>query len=257
MLKFKTVNIIFFLVIILLMALNSVLSVSIASYIAVAVLYLAIVTHGSISLSAQFFIPVRCKADVSSGAIAITFDDGPVPGKTEKILEVLKSYNVSAAFFCIGHRIADNPWLAKKIHDSGHLLGNHSYWHKNTFDLQTSEKIEIELNTANRAIEQAIGLKPNLFRPPFGVTNPMVANAIARLGLKTIGWSVRSLDTITKNREALLKRITQSLKGGDIILFHDCCTITLDILPDFLDYVFARGLKVVRVDELLNEKAYA
>ncbi len=256
MLKFKTVNVIFLLAIILLMVLNSVFSIPIAFYLVVTALYLVIVFHGSISLSAQFFIPARCKAEISSGAIAITFDDGPVPGKTERILEVLKSYNVSAAFFCIGHRISDNPWLAKKIHDSGHLLGNHSHWHKNTFDLQTTEKIEKELHTANKAIEDAIGLKPNLFRPPFGVTNPMVANAIARAGFKTIGWSVRSLDTITRNRETLLKRVTQSIKGGDIILFHDYCAITLDILPDFLDYVYARGLKVVRVDELLNEKAY-
>jgi len=257
MLKFKTVNVIFLLMIIMLMALNSVFSLSIAVYIVVAMLYLAIVTYGTISLSAQFFIPVRCKGDISSGAIAITFDDGPVPGKTDKILEILKSYKVSAAFFCVGYRIVDNPILAKRVHDSGHLLGNHSYWHKKTFDLQRSEKIEQELITTNKAIEQAIGLKPNLFRPPFGVTNPMVAKAIVRGGFETIGWSIRSFDTVSRNRETLLKRLTHSINGGDIILFHDYGDLTVAILPEFLDHVFARGLKVVRVDELLNVKAYA
>ena len=257
MLKFKTTNIIFLLVIFVLLVLDRVFTISFGAYIVVAVLYLAILTYGTLVLSAQFFIPVKFKGDRSSGAIAITFDDGPVPGKTEKILEILKSYKVSAAFFCIGYRIADNPMLAMKIHDAGHLLGNHSYWHKNTFDLQQTNKIEQELITTNKAIQEAIGLKPNLFRPPYGVTNPMVAKAIARVGFKPIGWSIRSFDTVSRNRETLLKRVTKSIKAGDVILFHDYCAITLDILPEFLDYVFARGLKIVRVDELLNEKAYA
>lgn len=237
--------------------LNTVFSLSIVTYIVVVALYLVIATYGTTVLSAQFFIPVKFKSDISSEAIAITFDDGPVPGKTEKILEILKSYKVSATFFCIGHRVVDNPMLAKNIHDSGHVLGNHSYWHKITFDLQRTEKIEQELITTNKVIQQAIGLKPNFFRPPFGVTNPMVAKAIIRGGFKTIGWSIRSFDTVSRNREALLKRLTHSIKGGDIVLFHDNCAITSDILPEFLDYVFSRGLKVVRVDELLNEKAYA
>jgi len=257
MLKFKTINIIFLLMIFVVLVFDCLFTVSFVVYIIVAVLYLVIVIYGTFVLSAQLFIPVKFKGDSSSGAIAITFDDGPVPGKTEKILEILKSYKVSAAFFCIGHRIADNPMLARKIHDSGHMLGNHSYWHKNTFDLQRTEKIEQELITTNEAIQNAIGLKPNFFRPPYGITNPMVAKAITRGGFKTIGWSIRSFDTISRNREALLKRVTKSVKAGDVILFHDYCTITLDILPEFLDYVFARGLKIVRVDELLNEKAYA
>jgi len=257
MLKFKTINIIFLVVFFVLLVLDRVFTISFGAYIVVIVLYLTIMTYGTFVLSAQFFISVKFKGDISSGAIAITFDDGPVPGKTEKILEILKSFKVSAAFFCIGHRIADNPTLAKKIHDAGHLLGNHSYWHKNTFDLQKTEKIEQELIATNKAIQEAIGLKPNFFRPPYGVTNPMVANAILRVGFKTIGWSIRSFDTVSKNRDALLKRVTKSIKAGDVVLFHDYCPITLDILPEFLDYVFARGLKIVRVDELLNEKAYA
>src|SRR5882672_779597 len=109
MLKFKTINIIFLLVIFMLLVLDQVFTISFVAYIVVAVLYLMIMTYGTLVLSAQFFIPVKFKGDISSGAIAITFDDGPIPGKTEKILEILKSYKVSAGFFCVGHRIADNP----------------------------------------------------------------------------------------------------------------------------------------------------
>jgi peptidoglycan/xylan/chitin deacetylase (PgdA/CDA1 family) len=176
---------------------------------------------------------------------------------TEKILEVLSAHKVPAAFFCIGNRVNDYPALTKKIHDSGHLIGNHSYWHGALFDLQSPEKIAIELIETDAAIENVIHKKPNFFRPPFGVTNPMVASAVKKRGYKTIGWTVRSFDTVTKNGSVLFERITRSLKGGDVILFHDYSTATLEILPKFLDHVAKAGLKIVRVDELLKEKAYA
>jgi len=205
----------------------------------------------------QFFLPVRWKGDEHSNSIAITFDDGPVPGRTEKILDILKSGQVRAAFFCIGSRVADYPALAKRIHDAGHLLGNHSYWHGKTFDLQTSKKIARELTDTDEIIHRTIGVRPNFFRPPYGVTNPMVARAVRKGGYKTIGWTKRSLDTFITSPAALMNRVTKSLKAGDVILFHDNSNTTLEILPDLFDHVEKLGLKIVRLDELLNEKAYA
>ena len=256
MLKFKVVNGIFLSGLTLLIGLEFLSIHSIYTYVIWIVLYLVFLIYGTVILSAGFFIPIKYKGTFSSGAIAITFDDGPIPGKTEKILEVLKLYKVHAAFFCIGNRVASNLTLAKQIHADGHLLSNHSYWHKSTFDLQRTEKIQDELTTTDTAIHNAIGLKPAFFRPPYGVTNPMVAKAIVKGGYKTIGWSIRSFDTISKDRDALFNRVTKSLKGGDIVQFHDYCSITLEILPDFLMYTSKRGLKIVRLDKLLNEKAY-
>ena len=137
------------------------------------------------------------------------------------------------------------------------MIGNHSYWHKATFDLQTAGKIGKELSDTDESIQQAIGVKPNLFRPPYGVTNPMVARAVKKAGYTTIGWSVRSFDTVIKDGVVLKKRITRSLKGGDVILLHDYSNTTLEILPALLDHISSVGLKIVRVDELLNQKAYA
>jgi len=256
MLKFRNVNILFASVGLILLALTWIFSISLIILIPLIVIYLLLVAYGTTVLSAQFFVDVRSGGNNSSNAIAITFDDGPVPGKTEKILDILHSHKIPAAFFCIGNRVAANPELAKRIYKAGHLLGNHSYWHRNTFDLQSSKKIEQELRDTNDVIEGCVGVRPAYFRPPYGVTNPMVASAINHGGYKTVGWTVRSFDTISKDPKSLLRRVTKSLKSGDIVLFHDYCDITREILPEFLEKVASSGLKIVRVDQLLNEKAY-
>jgi len=257
MLKAKTINMIFLGIVVLLAGYDWASDLSPWWYAVVGIIYLNIQAYGASVLSAEFFLPVKFQGDRASNKIAITFDDGPIPVMTEKILDILTAHKVHAAFFCIGNRVNDYPALTKRIHDAGHLIGNHSYWHGAMFDLQSPEKIAKELKDTDVVIEKIIHKKPNFFRPPFGVTNPMVAAAVKRRGYKTIGWSIRSFDTVTKNGSVLLDRVTRSLKGGDVILFHDYSVATLEILPDFLEEVAKLGLKIVRVDELLKEKAYA
>jgi peptidoglycan-N-acetylglucosamine deacetylase len=253
--RFWITNIIFFVLLIALYSIDTTYSISGWWYVALVVPFIAIHTLGSIILSMQFFIPVRSQGKPQQ-AIAITFDDGPIAGMTENILSILKEHNVKASFFCIGHRVAREPSLAKRLHDEGHLVGNHTYWHKATFDLQSGNTIAKELEDTDKAIIKAVGVKPKFFRPPYGVTNPMVATGIKRGNYIVIGWSVRSFDTVIKDRARLFNRVTRSLKGGDIVLFHDYSESTHGILSDFLKHVAKLGLKVVRVDELLNEQAY-
>lgn len=256
MLKAKTVNIIFLGILIVMVVINFLNDFSGWWYAVLGIIYLNIQVYGASVLSAEFFLPVMYAGDRNSNKIAITFDDGPIPVFTEKILDVLNTHKVPAAFFCIGNRVNDYPAVIKRMHEAGHLIGNHSYWHGPMFDLQSPDKIAKELADTDIAIQKAINKKPNFFRPPFGVTNPMVASAVKRRGYRTIGWTVRSFDTMTKNGNALLERVTRSLKGGDVILFHDYSTATLEMLPAFLEQVAILGLKIVRVDELLKEKAY-
>lgn len=256
MLKARIVNIICSVLFIGMVVYDWYNNLSLWWYTALIIGFLTIHFYGSYFLAAQFFLPVRFRGDRQSKKIAITFDDGPIPLMTERILDILQVHKTPAAFFCIGNRVDDQPALTKRIHDAGHLIGNHSYWHGAMFDLQSANKILKELIDTDTAIQKVIGKKPNFFRPPYGVTNPMVASAIKRGGYKTIGWSVRSFDTMAKDSGALLERVTKSLQGGDVILFHDYCTITAEILPAFLAHAAKVGLKIVRVDELLKEKAY-
>jgi len=252
----KTVNWIFAFLLIALYMLDRWMTVSGWLYVVLCVIYIGVLAYGSSVLSAGFFIPVLSRGR-SSGEVALTFDDGPVAGRTDKILDILGEHNVSAAFFCVGKRVEAHPELVHRMHDAGHLVANHSYFHRATFDLQSAAAIGRELQTTDSVIERAIGFRPIYFRPPFGVTNPMVAAAVRNGRYTIIGWSIRSFDTVINDRTKLLTRITRSLKGGDIILLHDHGPCTLDVLSDLIKHISALGLKIVRVDRLLNEQGYA
>lgn len=256
MLKFRPVNIVFAVTLALTLLGDQFRDVSPWLYVAIGIAYLGVQAYGSSVLSAQFFLPVMFKGESNSKKIALTFDDGPIPGKTEQILQILETYDVPATFFCIGNRVTENPGLTRRIFDEGHLIGNHSFWHKATFDLQGAAAISKELSDTDETIRKVIGVKPKFFRPPYGVTNPMVAAAVRKGGYTTIGWSIRSFDTVIRDGTALFNRITGPLKSGDVILLHDYSDTTLQILPALLEHVKKVGLKIVRVDELLNEKAY-
>ena len=106
-------------------------------------------------------------------------------------------------------------------------------------------------------LEKIAGLKPVLFRPPYGVTNPNLKKAIISGGYTPVGWSVRSMDTVTKDEKKLLSKVTEGIKPGAVFLFHDTCNITLNVLPSFLEEVKKRGYQVVPLDKLLHLKSYA
>lgn len=253
----KIVNWIFVCLLIGFIAADQWISVSGWIYAGLVLVYLAIQVYGSSVLSCSYYLPVISKGGDGSKAVAITFDDGPVAGRTDKILDVLHQHNAPAAFFCIGKRVDAHPQLVRRMHDAGHLIANHSYFHGVTFDLQWPASIHAELGATDEAIARAVGSRPVFFRPPYGVTNPMVASAVRRGRYTTVGWSVRSFDTVIGDRTRLLRRITRSLKGGDIILLHDHGKCTADILAELLNHISSLGLKIVRVDQLINKDAYA
>jgi peptidoglycan/xylan/chitin deacetylase (PgdA/CDA1 family) len=255
-LKSKTVNIVFLIIAIGLVAGDIFLGLPVFVYVILIVVFVSIQAYGSIVLSANFFTPVVVKGS-SLNAIAVTFDDGPVPGKTEKILDILKQYEVKGAFFCIGKNAAENPEVVKRIHDDGHILGNHSFFHGKFFDLQTSDSILEELTNTDEVFDKIIGQKPKFFRPPYGVTNPMVANAIRKGKYITVGWTLRSFDTVTNDGNKLLDKLKkEKIEGGDIVLFHDYSESMISVLPEFIKHVRSRGFHLVSLDKLLNEKAY-
>ena len=133
-------------------------------------------------------------------------------------------------FFLIGKNINDNEYIVKQIIDDGHSIGNHSFSHHFWFDIWSTKKVITDIAQCQEIIEKYQPNK-NLFRPPYGVTNPNIARALKKLGLKSIGWNIRSYDTSIKDIEKINARILSQLKSGAIILLHD----RLDFMPELLE----------------------
>ena len=176
--------------------------------------------------------------------VALTFDDGPAD-QTEAILDILKNEKVKATFFLIGKNIERRESLVQRIFEEGHSIGNHSFHHGFNFDWQSTSKMTEELMQTNEGITNITGQEVKLFRPPYGVTNPNLAKAIERTGLKSIGWSLRSMDTVAKNEDELLQKILKQVKTRDIILLHDRCAITAAVLPDLITTLKKRDYNFV------------
>lgn len=187
------------------------------------------------------------------GTLTITFDDGPHPEYTQDILNILKQYNAPATFFMIGKNVDVYPAIAKQVTDAGHEVGNHSYNHRNTHGILSTKKVAEEIAQCNGAIYKATGVHPHYYRPPFGVTNPNIAGAVAHSNMHAIGWDIRSLDTTTNDAEALLKRITDRIENDSILLLHDTQPVTIAMLPKLLSHCKQHNIPIVSLGESLKK----
>ena len=218
-------------------------------------IHLTVLFFGSYLIQLNFHIKSLNKGNRAIKKISITFDDGPTPQITEKLLEVLDKHKIPATFFMIGKNIEQNIDIAKKVSEQGHIIGNHSYYHGNMFDMQSSKKMLAEITKTNKIIKSVIDKEPTLFRPPFGITNPMLAKAVKKSGMHSIGWSLRSLDTM-KTKEKTLKKLKSKVINGDIILLHDNNENIIEIVDTFINYIKSIGIEIVSLEELLKIKAY-
>ena len=191
------------------------------------------------------------RMDPNERAVYLTFDDGPDPIQTPKVLKVLKEYQATACFFCIGHKIKGNEALLKSMVTEGHLIGNHSYSHSGLFPLYGLSKMKKDLQTCQCELERVTSQPVTLFRPPFGVTNPTIAKAVRQLGYASIGWSIRTLDTQQSAPDKILARIRKRLEPGAIIQFHDRIPESDQLEKQILDLLKEKGYTVVRPDKLL------
>ncbi|HEX5153718.1 MAG TPA: polysaccharide deacetylase family protein [Parafilimonas sp.] len=256
MLNFRNTNINFSLLLAVTIGLCFSYHITFWSIAVVLFIYSLIVFYGCYFIQANFFIKTLCSGHTEKKEVAISFDDGPVKNYTPQVLQVLQQHNIKAAFFCIGNRIRYNKDLLKRVHDEGHIIGNHSFTHSAWFDLFSHKRMSDELVMTDDAIQSITGCKPHLFRPPYGVTNPNLRRAIINGNYIPVGWSVRSYDTIIKDEKKLLRRVTRNIKPGDIFLFHDTRKTTLNILPTFIQHLQQKGYDIVRLDKLLHVNAY-
>jgi len=250
MLKFWPVTIFCFLASIDLVVMHAPL----LAWIFLVLSYTFVVAYGSANIDSGFFVKTIYRGTPGEKTVALTFDDGPDFKNTPLILDLLKKEEIKAAFFCIGEKIEQHPNLVLRIHHEGHIIGNHSYSHSNFFPLKSVKEIRSEILKTREIIEK-ISQKPNLFfRPPFGVTNPLIKKALKGLNFKVIGWSIRSFDLSKRTAEEIANRVIDRLDGGDIILLHDTSEKVLPVLVRLLDYFNEDGWELVSLEELVREK---
>ena len=170
------------------------------------------------------------------------------------MLDVLKRYDAQACFFLVGERI--DPGLLRRMDAEGHIVGNHTFSHKGTGPFAPVRSMVADARRTDDAIAGTLHRRPKLFRPPFGVTNPMIGGMVRRMGYTVIGWSIRSLDTLAGPRGKVVERIRRQLHDGAVILLHDNRTGSPQLAELVLRMLAQEGYEVVRVDKLLNIHAY-
>lgn len=212
---------------------------------------------GSASIDSGLYLKALCRKTGDERRVAITFDDGPDPVMTPRLLELLGRYGAKATFFVVGAKAVEHPDLVRRIVAEGHTLGNHTSHHRGLDPLRSTAAIAADLAYAREQVEALTGRRMKLFRPPYGVTNPMIGRAVRRMGLTTIGWSVRSFDTVVATpREEVLARITRRLHPGAVILLHDRLLEADRLLEMLLQKLENENYTAVTVDSLFEIEAY-
>ncbi len=208
----------------------------------------------SFRISSRRWVHALYRKETSERVVALTFDDGVEPRLTPQVLDVLRQRHVEACFFVVGDR-ADGDILRRMVAE-GHVIGNHTLHHGGLGPFATARKMADDARKCDAAICAATGRSPRLFRPPFGVTNPMIGKMVRLRGYTVIGWSIRSLDTLRGSREEVVQRIRRQLQPGAVILLHDNREGAPELLALLLDVLEEEGYRVKRVDKLFETEPY-
>ena len=189
------------------------------------------------------------KEYIEAKKVAITFDDGPNPEYTERLLDGLKERNVKATFFLIGKEVKEYPEIVKRISDEGHLIGNHTYEHVNLCEIDC-DQVKWQVEQTNDAIYEVTGERPMYIRPPYGCWNKQMEE---ETGMLEILWNVDPRDWDCKDSGVLIDRVLKQVQNDSIILFHDASASSVDAALSVVDILTERGYEFVGADELLYE----
>jgi peptidoglycan/xylan/chitin deacetylase (PgdA/CDA1 family) len=185
--------------------------------------------------------------------ISVTFDDGPDPEVTPRVLDLLDRHRAKATFFCVAEKAAAHPDLAREIVRRGHGVANHSLRHSNAFALYGIFRLRRDVESAQAILGGLTGRRPSFFRAPVGLRSPLLDPVLARCGLRYVSWTRRGLDGVDRNAARVLRRLAGALAAGDILLLHDTRPTVLAVLPDLLERVAAQGLTSVTLATALQD----
>lgn len=191
------------------------------------------------------------KVNTSKPFLALTFDDGPHPTNTPRLLDILKERNVKATFYVVGTNARSYPTILRRMIADGHEIANHTVTHGNLTKMSESG-VRKEITDARDAIIAATGVAPRTFRPPYGaITSAQKAWIRKEFGYPSILWSVDPMDWKRPGSSVVAQRLVSAARPGGILLVHDIHAPTIDAIPTAVDQLLAKGFQFVTVTELI------
>lgn len=198
----------------------------------------------------------RLPLAASDSRVALTFDDGPDPEVTPRVLDLLEENRARATFFVIGRRLEDHPGLVEEIVARGHSVQNHSYHHSYGFAFLGPWSLAREVDRTQALIRRLTGQPASFFRAPAGIRSPWLEGILARRGLTLVSWTRRGYDAVATDPRRVLRRLLAGLSGGDILLLHDGDVLgrklsnrpVLQVLPELLAELRKRGFESIALD---------
>ena len=198
-------------------------------------------------------------ASAARREVALTFDDGPDPEITPRVLDLLEAHGARGTFFCIAERAQREPKLCREIARRGHDIENHSFVHHATFPLLGLGGFRRDISAAQAVLADLAGHPPRFFRAPAGLRNPLLDPVLHGMGLQLASWTRRGFDTRDRSPERVAARLLRGLAAGDILLLHDGHgardgrpPVVLEALPIVLAALRARGLKPVTMRQAID-----
>ena len=209
-------------------------------------------TRHELELERGIHFPVLVRGDVNERTVALTFDDGPHPDCTPRLLEILRREGVKATFFVVGTEVDKNPRLVLDEVIAGHEVANHTYHHLRLPSIPVAH-VECELREGAEAIRRAIGSTTRLYRPPGGEYDREVIAATRKLDYCMVLWTDDPGDYTEPGARVIEERTLKDISNGSIILLHDGVDQTVDILPDLIHRLKSRGYRFVTVSEMARQ----
>lgn len=230
---------------------------------------LALVVSNHVALGALVLAPrsnllgpniVRLSETAAArGEISLTFDDGPDPEITPRVLDILEQHGARASFFCVGERAARFPRVVESIVRRGHSVENHSQRHSHAFAFYGLGRLRRDIRTTQMVLTQITGRRPEYFRAPAGFRSVLLDPVLADCGLRYVSWTRRGFDAVSSDAARVVERLVDTLRAGDILLLHDGARAgageptVLKVLPQLLSELSQRGLKSVPLPAALGD----
>ena len=209
---------------------------------------------GAVAAAGTKLLPIY-SVERDQKMVSLSFDAAWGNEDTQTLIDILGKYDVKVTFFVVGAWVDKYPESVKALSDAGHEVMNHSNDHAH-FNTLSADEIAANINACSDKIQAVTGVRPTLFRPPYGEYNDRVVAAVRGLGMEPIQWDVDSLDWKELSAGEIYDRVTSKVRPGSIILFHNAALHTPEALEDIIKYLLAQGYEIVPISRLILPEPY-